>query len=241
MGHLAFTRRTLVLTYLVWLGWTTQADAAVAIVQSVLESSCVATTSCNVNFSGNVTGGNGVVVGVVRSDAPASVNFTCSDGTNGSYSVAVTQTSASTARQVTFCEKRNLTGGFTQVTINADVSATYFIYMYELSGLSNVLSPLTGSNDDSAQINHTCSTSGLNGTGFGICIGANSAGNAPTFGGSYTMDNTSVFLFAARGIQTWASEQGNFTSSSENYVTALMIMREPDPAGVDLALRGVGR
>lgn len=183
------------------------------VVQKVVNQTFSGVSSGNVNFAGNVITGNAVIVLVETS---GSRGVTASDATNGSYVTDAEQ--PTTDRFAHICSKRNLTGGFTQVSISISGGVTNFVVsIYEVSGLNNV-SPQTGLNSMAGtSVNHICSDTLLSGTGFwAACCALNgSGGGLITPSGTWMLDTptTGVEQVHMSQVATLNNEQGAFTTA----------------------------
>lgn len=219
--------------------------AAAAVVQKQVAQSC-GTSPCTVNFAGNVTTGNAVIVGAACVNGCSSTTFAYSDATNGAYTSHVNSISASTGRTSGIGSKRNLTGGFTTVTITATGGMTGgVVSLYEVSGLSTGATVLFGSIDDASATSHPCTSSGLSGTGFALCVGNNNSGPTITPTASWTDDSGgSLFVLMQQRITTFSSETATYTTSpATTAVQAMALWLEPSAAGgcrAALNLLGVG-
>jgi hypothetical protein len=221
--------------------------AAAVIVQSAVDQAC-GSSPCTINFAGNVTGGNAVIVGAVCINGCSSATFTFSDATNGAYTTHVDQISSSTGRTASVGSKRNLTGGFTGVVTTASGGTTLMeVFQYEVSGLDNGLSVLFGSTETLTATSHPCSGSGLSGTGFALCMGNNNSGPNITATASWTKDSGAATVYLGqRRITTFSGETGTYTTdATTNSVQAMGLWRETAAAGsggcrAALSLLGVG-
>lgn len=215
------------------------------IVNQNWDESGACTTPCTIAFSSNVTTGNAVIVRASCVNGCNFHTFAASDATNGAYTKDI-ENSVSVA-STALLSKRNVTGGFTTVTLTVTGGGTPTILWYidEVSGLSTAGTVLTGMNTATGTSNN-CSTSGLTGSGFSVCIAA--VNNNPVFtaGTGWTAwASGSLFEFTQHRITAISSNQGPWTAaSSVNYWSVMAMYPDATAAAggcrAALSLLGVG-
>jgi hypothetical protein len=186
--------------------------AAVVVVQEKVSAGGVASDQ-TISFAVNVTGGNAVVVAIGRISGAGT--YTVSDATNGTY--PETCADGTGDKDGVLYVKRNVTGGFTNITFDVSSNDGNVIYTaWELSGVDNVSAIGCDPNDEGSATSHVCGGAGLTGTGFFGCAISCGASVDYTPGAGYTDNNdvTAVAATAMYAIKTGAGEQGPFTVSS---------------------------
>jgi hypothetical protein len=220
--------------------------AAAAIVQSAQNESCG--TPCTVTFGGNVTTGNAVIVRAVCINNCVSDVMAASDATNGAYTKHVELMNGTGSRTSAILSKRNVTGGFTVVTVTSTGGASQAVLAWanEVSGLSTAGTVLTDSKESATATSKNCSTSGLTGSGFSACVassGDNNPNNTPGTGWTESSSDA-LFAFAQHRVTAVSSDLGPWTSSANANATAVQAMfPEAASAGgcrAALNLLGVG-
>ena len=194
---------------------------AAAVVQTKVSASVVSlsSTPTNLAFDAPVTGGNAVVV-IVAVGSTAST-IAASDATNGTYDVTVSADDG--AEMSATRSKRNLTGGFSTVSVTSSVTGNGVVFMFEVSGLDTGAAPSTGSIENgSGSTSHVSSASGLSGTGFSVC-GAMLNTIVATEGTGWTpLASPSTARFCQYRTGTVSNNDGPFTTASGTGSIAVM-------------------
>lgn len=197
------------------------AEAAVTITQT---SGSDKTGDNTIAFGGNTTTGNTVVV-VIRYGSGTHAAFSISDATNGTYAIT-----GNHDNWATIFHFRNITGGWTTVSIDAPASDTgYYVQIYELSGASASLSIVTDIAVNASGTVHQCADSGgLSGTGFAACVGTYGAvASSTTPGSGWTLRGSGTGGVVQDKIATFTNELGPFTTgSSVDSVTVFALFPE---------------
>ncbi len=203
------------------------------------------------SFGVNVTGGNAVIF---RSyvNAGGAATITVSDATNGTYgevaSLAVFNSDPN--RDLYIIAKRNLAGGFAQLTITPSDGTHVFSYRAcEVSGLDNAATPQTDSSAEGSSTSHVMGGSAtLTGTGLVVGVSVFGDGVDVTAGTGFTAegDVTSVGGTFQRKIGTFTAEQAPFTVSPTANATSIVALFVESTGGGGgggrhRMLRGVGR
>lgn len=173
-------------------------------------------------FDSPVTNGNAVVVAIAL--GATATSHGASDATNGAYSGLVFR--SSTSRSASVLAKRNVTGGFTTVTLTSSDTGSGRAAIFEVSGLDTSASPLTGDALNTAVTNHVSSGSGLSGSGFTVSAAMLSANVNWTPGTDYT--NATSTTSNSRMIQyrtiALSTNDGPFSTASSVGSTAVMAL-----------------
>lgn len=242
-------RRRLVLFALVIILSASRVFAAAVVVQCIGTEGVTGTQVTN--FGVNITGGNAIIFrSYINSGNEATISV--SDATNGTYGVVADYSAFSTPpnRDLYIIAKRNLTGGFTQITITpSDAGHTFSYRACEVSGLDNAATPQTDSSLEGSATSHVMGGSAtLTGTGLVVGVSVFGDGVDDTAGTGYTAegDVTSVGGFFQRKIATFTGEQAAFTVSPATNATSIVALFVESTGGGGgggrhRMLRGVGR
>jgi hypothetical protein len=188
---------------------------------------------------------------VQQYDGSGLQTWTVSDAVNGTYTLHENLLLVlSTRLAAVLGSKRNVTGGFSTVTLNSMASSADWVTdMYEVSGLDNALAVTSSNHSDSGTgMSSPCGDSGLTGTGFIFCISLFTDGNFLVDGGAttppsgWTNDSISTSVLATRHISTFSSEVGTFTTANAVQTYSAIALFKTAAAGPCLlSLLGVGR
>lgn len=208
-------------------------------VQEKYHQTMASGTSWNLSFDSNVTTGNTVALVVVKDNPNVDTTISASDATNGSYTLVERLSTVDFSREIYLFVKRNVTGGFTQVTVSSNQAATDGqAALFEVSGLDNSASIVSGDNDVTGSASFNMASAGLTATGF--LFGGTIISNAfqvNTIENGYVQTNDSAQAIFVRGWakdRAWSSTQGAVTTAaSENAASAIAII--PAQTGTTIA------
>ncbi len=183
---------------------------------------------------GPLSAGNTVVVALTQVSGAGSLSV--SDSSGNPYSVL-------NSGGVHLFYRRGVTGGETTVAVTVSGAAVYHIHADELSGVSPSLSVQTGTiGAIGSTTSHTCSSSGLTGTGYWIGGVNAGAGVAWTPGSGYT---AGFGLSSTAGplqykIGAGSGDTGQITCSPATNIADGALLFLPETAGSSAVLTGTG-
>lgn len=186
-------------------------------------------------FGANTVTGNAVIVGITHGSG-TNGSYTVSDATNGTYNNTVISSDLAMIR-----DKRNITGGFTTVSITAPgADSNYTVWCFEIAGADNVLSIQTGSIFEGAAVtSHVSSSVGLSATGFALAAASfGDAGGTITPGTNWTRvtGGTNAGIIIQYRIALFSSDTGQYTTSA-SVITAGALAIVPELAATGANFR----
>jgi hypothetical protein len=228
--------------------WYVPSLHAAAVVVQEASNEWTTQTSGTLTFGSNVTTGNAVVVCVLQA-ATGNRTFAVSDATNGTYTQHVFLEDASDPNDASagIHAKRNLTGGFTVVTVTVTGGTTsWLMYGFEVSGLDNAAAPQTGSVEETSATSHLTSSTGLSATGLGVSCAQLGGSATATAGSGWILDSAaSGFYMVQHQVATFSGNQGAFTLDASQVSWGVLALFAEASAGTlpsgSFSLLGVGK
>jgi hypothetical protein len=244
-GRLALVGALLLVGHLA--EWHPRIYGAAAIVQQAISASLqVPLDGQAVAFASNVTAGNRIVgIATYASDEVTLSNLSCSDTLGNTYVDNVAFEGVGTSA-VYICSADNILGGANSVTFsNTGVDGNGVFEITEVSGATGTTA-VTRTQSNSTGTTHECGSTGITGTGVGLCGSQLGSGQSPSAGSGWTENTNSPS--AARFFQhktgSFSSDQGPFSTTSSDSGPAAMIFLPEAAAGAprgSWGMNGMGR
>lgn len=168
--------RRYLLAFVVWLVVASSVEGATLVAldtQGGVDS--LSSTPTNYTITAT-TAGNTIITAVASSCSSTTVGV--SDASNGAHTVPVSTGGGGVWAAIAYFN--NTAAGVTTISVTSSETCNGVVWIYEVSGVSGA--PTTDSKFNSSTTAHECGSTGVTGTGFGVCAAMLTAGNQQTEG-----------------------------------------------------------